>query len=109
MTIKSRLSFTMHHRSRQTKHISGLGLPRDGFEAHGREVMAFVDDDMAVIGDDVGNDALPNQALHEGDIDDSGRLLLPAMDDSEATWRDVQKRLETRYPLIEKLPAMDEN
>ena len=59
------------HRRRQAEHVSGLGLPRDGFEAHGGEVMAFVDDNMAVIGDQIGDDTLPNQALHKGDIDDS--------------------------------------
>ena len=58
------------HRRRQAEHVSGLGLPRDGFEAHGGEVMAFIDDDMAVVRDQIGDDALPNQALHEGDIDD---------------------------------------
>ena len=86
-----------------------LACPRDGFEAHGGEVMAFIDDDMAVIGDQIGDDALPNQALHEGDIDDSGRLLLSAMDDAEPVRRDVQKCLQPRHPLIEKLPAMDED
>ena len=97
------------HRCRQAKDISGLGLPRDGFEAHGGQVMAFIDDDMPVIGDQIGDDALSNQALHEGDIDVPGRLLLPAMDNAELVRRDVQEGLETRDPLIEKLPTMDEN
>ena len=35
---------------------------------------------MAVIGDQIRDNAPSNQALHEGDIDDPGRLLLPAMD-----------------------------
>ena len=71
--------------------------------------MAFIDDNMAVIGDQIGHDAPPNQALHKGDIDDAGRLLLSAMDHAEAVRRDVQKRLQPRDPLLEKLPAMDKN
>ena len=46
------------HRRGQPQHVAGLGRPRDGFEAHGGEVMAFIDDDMAVIGDQIGHDAL---------------------------------------------------
>ena len=60
--------------------------------------MAFIDDKMAVVSDQIGDDTLPNQALHQGDINDSGRLLLPAMDDPEATRRDVEKRLEVGRP-----------
>jgi hypothetical protein len=53
--------------------------------------MALINNNMAVIGDQIRHDAPANHALHEGDIDDPGRFLLAAMDDSEATWRDVQK------------------
>jgi hypothetical protein len=53
--------------------------------------MAFIDNNMAVISDQIRDDAPSNQALHEGDIDDPGRCLLPAMDDSETPRRDVQK------------------
>ena len=53
--------------------------------------MAFIDNNMAVIGNQIRDNAPSNQALQEGDIDDPGRFLLPAMDDSEAVRRDVQK------------------
>ena len=71
--------------------------------------MAFIGDDMPVLGDEIGDDALPHQALHESDIDVAARLLLPAVDDAEPVRRDIQEGLETRHPLIEKLPAMDEH
>jgi len=82
------------------------GLPRDGFEANGGQVMAFVDDEMPVVGDQIRDDTLPHHALHEGHIDIPGRLLLPAMDNAQLVRRDVQKRLETHHPLTEKLPTM---
>ena len=45
--------------------------------------MALIDDNMAVIGDEIRYDALPNQALHQGDVDDAGRLPLSTMDDAD--------------------------
>src|ERR1700730_8544370 len=97
------------HRRRQAEHVSGLGFPRDGLKAYGREMMAFIDDNMAVISDQIGDDALPNQAPHEGDIDGACRLLLPAVYDADFVRCDVQKGLEARHPLVEELPAMDED
>src|SRR4029079_10152536 len=75
----------------EPQHVVGLCCPRDRFKAHGREVMALIDNNMAVIGDQIRDNAPSNQALHEGDIDDSGWPPLPAMDDSKAARRDVQK------------------
>lgn len=37
-----------HHRGRQTEHVLRLDFARDGFEAHGRQVMALIDDDVPV-------------------------------------------------------------
>jgi hypothetical protein len=37
-------------------------------------VMAFIDDKMAVISDQISDDTPSNQALHEGDIDDLAAL-----------------------------------
>src|SRR5258708_39185890 len=71
--------------------------------------MALTDDDTPEAGDQTGADALPNQALHEGDIDVATRFLLPAMDNAEFVRSDIEEGLETRHPLIEKLPAMDED
>jgi hypothetical protein len=48
-----------------------LGLPRDGFEAHGGQVMAFVVD-MPVVGNQIGDGSLSDQALRESDIDEAG-------------------------------------
>src|SRR5690349_19762376 len=51
------------HRRRQAEHVLSPGLPRDGFEAHGGQVMAFVDDDMPIVGDQITDDTPPHQAL----------------------------------------------
>ena len=71
--------------------------------------MALVGDNMAVIGDEIRHNALPNQALHEGDVDDACRLFLSTIDHADLVRRDIQKRPEPRDPLLKKLPAMDEN
>ena len=71
--------------------------------------MAFIDNNMAVISNQIRNGAPSNQALHEGNIDDPSRPLLPAMDDSKAARRDVQECLQPCYPLLEELSAMDQN
>src|SRR5271165_132052 len=71
--------------------------------------MAFIDDDLAVISDQIGNNVLPDQALHKGDINDPGRFLLPTADNADTVRGYVQKRLEPRHPLVEKLTAMDKD
>lgn len=96
-------------RRRQAKQVSGLRLARDGLKADGGKVMAFVDDDVAVFGDDVRNDALPHKALHKSDVDVFGEFPLPAMDNADLLWRDIKKDFEASDPLVEKLPAMDED
>src|SRR5208283_4134192 len=54
-------------------------------------LMAFIDNDMPVIGDQIGDDARSYQALHEGHIDFPGRLLLSAMDNTERVRRNIQE------------------
>src|ERR1700722_9146007 len=43
------------HRRRQAKDVSGLCLSCDGFETHSRQMMAFVDDNMSVFGNLIGD------------------------------------------------------
>ncbi len=55
--------------------------------------MAFIDDQLAVIGDDVGDFTLADQALNERDIDDAGRLSVSPADNTDLLWVNVQKGL----------------
>ena len=84
----------------QTQTYRAFAAQRDRFEAHGRKVMALIDNDMSVISDQIRDDAPSKQALHEGDIDDPGRLLLSPMDKPEVS-AGCPRRLESRDPLIE--------
>ena len=43
------------HRRRQTKHVTGFRLPSDRFEAHRGDMMAFINDNMPVIGHQIGH------------------------------------------------------
>ena len=51
--------------------------------------MAFIDDNMAVISNQIGDEVSPNQALHESNIDDARRLFLAAMYDADFVWCNV--------------------
>ena len=61
-------------------------------------MMAFIDNDMPIIGDQIGDDALSYQALHKGHIDIPGWLLLPTMDNTERVRRNIQGGLEACDP-----------
>ena len=54
---------------RQAEHEARLGPAGDQFEAVGREVMAFVDDQVPVVADPVVDDSLADEALDQGDIE----------------------------------------
>src|SRR5262245_5177524 len=58
---------------RQTKDESVLRLPCYLFETMRREMVAFVDDHVAVIRHDVGDHALADETLHDADIDPPSR------------------------------------
>ena len=60
----------------QPQDESRLGLTRHLLEAVGRQVMAFVDDQMAVLGDAIVNDTLPDETLNDGDVEQPGRSAL---------------------------------
>jgi hypothetical protein len=72
-------------------------------------MMAFIDDEMAILGDDVGDRPLADEALHHRDIDHAGRLLPRAMDDADVGGHDVEKGAEPRHPLVEQLAAVHQH
>ena len=52
------------HRRRQAEHVSSPCLPLDGLETHGGQVMAFVDDDMPIVGDQLFSKILAAEEDH---------------------------------------------
>ena len=67
-------------RGRQAENVAGLGSARDKLEADGREMVAFVDDEVAVVGHKVAHLAVAHQALDQGDVDPPARPTLAAAD-----------------------------
>ena len=72
-------------------------------------MVALVDHEMSVIGDDVVDFALANQALDDADIDDAARLAPAAADLPDRGGREIEKRREPRDPLFHELTAVDEH
>ena len=62
---------------RQSNDESGLRLPGHLLEAVRRQMMALVDDHMAVFGDAIIHDALADQTLNDADVNVPVGLLRP--------------------------------
>ena len=94
---------------RQPDDESGLGLARDLLEAVRRQVMTLVDDQVAVVGHAIIDDALPDEALNDRDVEQSGRPASPAADATNRLRGHAEERRESLDPLIEQLTPMDEH
>ena len=79
-------------RCRQSRDESRFGPPDDLFEAVRRQMVALIDDHMAVLGDAIVDDTLPDQALNDADIEQPGRSASAAADATDRLRRDVEKR-----------------
>ena len=71
--------------------------------------MAFIDNEMAIIGDQVGYFAMTHKALDQRDIDDTGRLASPAPDNPDELRIDVEEGFEALHPLRHQFATMNEN
>ena len=65
---------------RKPSHELRLCPPRNQLKTSGRQMMAFIDNHMAISGDAVLDDALPHEALNRGDIQPAVGLVPPAAD-----------------------------
>ena len=72
-------------------------------------MVALVDHEMFVIGDDVVDLALAHQALDDADIDDTARLAPAAAGLSDRRGGEIEKRREPRDPLFHELEAVDQH
>lgn len=71
--------------------------------------MARVDDDMAILGNDVVDLVIPEKALDHRHVDPSRSLLLPAAHLPYRLGISPQEQRKLRAPLIEQRPAVDED
>ena len=96
-------------RGGQAEYVTRFHLSHHRLEAERGEMMAFIDDDVAVVGDEIEHCAFVVQALQNGDIDFAAGFLLPAADNADLFRVEVEKHREPLAPLIEQLAAMHEH
>ena len=72
-------------------------------------MVALVNDEMAVVGDDVVHLIAAHQALNDGHIDDP-RGLAPATGDSpDGGGGQVEERTQARGPLVHELASVNQD
>ena len=71
--------------------------------------MAFVDNQMAIICNDVGDLAITYQALDQSHVNDAGRLSFPTANDADLLRVDVQKGTQSLHPLGQQFTTMDKH
>ncbi len=84
----------------QPYDVPGLHLLHDLLETEGRKVVALVNDDLAVICDDVVHCTLAVEALDEGNVNEMAWTTLPATDFADGFWRDVEQGKQLLPPLV---------
>ena len=71
--------------------------------------MTLVHNHMPVIRHEVGDFALPDEALDQGDVNHTRRLSLSATYHADLTWFDIDKGAQSCDPLIQQLSSMHEH
>jgi len=77
----------------------------DPLERHGRNMVALIDDDVAIGGNDVVDDVLSGEALDHGDIQHPVRLSFAPANLADLFRLQVQKERELGNPLLQELSA----
>jgi len=91
---------------RQAEHIFRLGGASHGLKADGGQVMAFVNNELSVVSQQVRNLAFPYQALHGRGINETRRSFASTAYDSNTIRLDVEEGAQPRHPLIQQLLPM---
>jgi hypothetical protein len=94
---------------RQSHHESSLCPACDLFEAVGRQVVALVDDQVTVLAHAIIDHTFPDEALDDGDIHSTRRLVPSSADSADCSRRQIQKRREPFDPLVEQLAPVNED
>ena len=94
---------------RQAEDAFRLAAPGHRLKTDRRQMVAFVDDQMAILANDVIDLALARQTLNDRYIDNAGGLAFATADLADGFWRKIEKGREAGDPLVEELPAVDQN
>ena len=94
---------------RQPQHVLRPRPPRDLLEAVRGQVVALVDDEVAVVGHAVVHDALAHQALNERHVELPVGLRFPPPIRPIRLRGSTEKRRQALHPLIEQLLSMHEH
>ena len=78
-------------------------------EAEGRDVVAFVDDDLPVVSDEIGDLSLPGEALEQRDVDETGRATLAGTELADGARLDVKERCQALPPLIREVLTVNDD
>jgi len=93
----------------QSREILRLRTPRDLLEAERREVVAFVDDDVTVLGDAVVNRPLAHEALNQCDVERPRKSFSSSSDSAYRLFRQIEKRTKSLNPLIKQLLSVHQH
>ena len=96
-------------RGSEAEQVAGFHLTQDLLETERGEVMAFVHDEVAVVGHAVEHGAFAVQALDDGDVHSSRELVLAAAEMADVARINVEEHGEPFAPLVQQLPAMHEH
>ena len=100
--------FSRRRRSK-TNDILSLHLLHNLLESERRDMVALVDDHMAILGDKVLHFLFPVQALNDCNIHPSSPVRLPATDlPNRFRWQ-IQEHYQPLMPLIEQLLPVNHN
>ena len=97
------------HGRRQPQHVPDLCPARDLLEADCGEMVALVDDEMAVVGDDVVYLVAAHEALDDGNVNDACGLAPAVADPPDSGGGQIEERSEPRHPLVHELAAVNED
>src|SRR5487761_487049 len=94
---------------REPRHEPRPCLPEHSIEAHGRNVVALVDQDVPVIGDQILDLALGTETLQHADVDCALAFVPTRTELSDRARRNVEKSGKALPPLIGQLLAVHEH
>ena len=94
---------------RQTDDIARLRSARDKLKTRRRQVVAFVDDQLAVVSHDVVDLAVSDQALDQSHVNHARRFSLSTAYCANLFGVDLEEGLQPLDPLVEKFPTMHQN
>jgi hypothetical protein len=86
---------------RQAQHVFRLGPLENRVERDRADVVALVDDHLAVVFYQRVHLALPGHRLHHGNVDLASRFGLAAADGADHALGVLQKGLQALLPLLE--------